>query len=171
MTSSKKIIYKEKQYLPKWIYFIILPFAFLVWGIALVQFITGEPVGNRPMSDTGLIIFTAIFGVLLPLAFMTMKAQVTIYSHSMTIGLTPIFRKKIDFQDIQSVAHTKISPIKEFGGWGIRWNGAKWGLIVEGKEGIEILLRSGSIFVVTSKSPEKIIQVYSSLIDQGDEDE
>ncbi|XID94889.1 DUF6141 family protein [Paenibacillaceae bacterium WGS1546] len=158
MTGNKTIVYKEKQSLPKWTLVIILIFALFIWGIALTQFITGIPVGNQPVSDTGMIVFTLIFGVFFPLLLLSMKGQVMIDTCSVVIRLTPIYKKVIDFQQIQSVTLTKVKPIEQFGGWGIRWNGKKWGLILEGDEGVEIVLKSGQVIVIASKTPEKLLK-------------
>ncbi|MDF2668923.1 MAG: hypothetical protein K0R67_1229 [Paenibacillus sp.] len=164
MHSDKEILYKEIQRLPKWTWIFFLLPAFLFWGIAYVQIILGKTVGNNPMSDTGVVIMALLFGILLPALLLYMKAGIVVTRQEIIISLLPIFRKKISLDAISDIKMVGIKPIQEFGGWGIRWNGKKSGLILSGDKGIEIHFKNANPFVISTKNAEQLFNTVKSNI-------
>ncbi|GGG13767.1 hypothetical protein GCM10010916_33360 [Paenibacillus abyssi] len=85
-----------------------------------------------------------------------MKARIVITKHEMIISILPIYKKSIILESITYIKQIGIKPIQEFGGWGIRWNGKKQGLIMQGDEGVEIGISNGKSLVISSRNAEKI---------------
>lgn len=59
----------------------------------------------------------------------------------------PVFRVPAD--DVMQAVATKISPVAEFGGWGIRWAPGRLGLVLRTGEGVVVTRNDGRIFAVT----------------------
>lgn len=59
----------------------------------------------------------------------------------------PVFR--VPGADIDRVVATQISPMGEFGGWGLRWAPGRFGIVLRTGEGIVITRKDGRIFAIT----------------------
>ncbi len=51
--------------------------------------------------------------------------------------------------DIERVEVTRIVPLAEFGGWGLRWGPGRFGIIMRAGEGLVATRRDGRIFAIT----------------------
>ena len=59
----------------------------------------------------------------------------------------PVFR--VSASDIAHAASSHITPLADFGGWGIRWAPGRLGLVLRTGEGIVVTRNDGRIFAVT----------------------
>lgn len=160
---SDNILYYEKHPMTKWSWLICAPFILLFLGIAYVQLIIEKPVGTNPMSDTGVIIFTIIFGVIVPVGLILIRGEVLVTAEAVRIRLLPLYKKTIKAESIQDIKLVEVKALQQFGGWGIRWNG-KWGFILRGNSGIEIMLKNGSSFVISSRQSTELFHSVQQLI-------
>lgn len=70
--------------------------------------------------------------------------------------------------DIESVSSIEVDPVRDFGGWGIRWGGhRRWGVITRRGEAIEVHRRDGSAFIVTVPSAGEGAALLASLAGRG----
>ena len=138
------IHFNETQYFrQKWLWAIIIFFpAFSLYGI-YEQIIIGKPVGSQPISDTGLIWFTVLIGLGLPYLFFIMKLKTRVSEKGLHYQFFPIHLKEhvISFEDISSFKARNYSPLKEFGGWGIRWGFEGKAYNVSGEKGLQLMLK------------------------------
>lgn len=118
-----EIFFTEKQRFTQWwLWLILLGInAIFLYGI-YVQLITEQPFGSNPMSNTGLI-FATVFIVLLTVLFISIRLDTLIKTDRIYVRLFPLH---ISFRhygwDEIRIAHIRqYSPVKEFGGWGIRY--------------------------------------------------
>lgn len=162
--SDQGIIFKEKQYLPKWVWIIVIMISLLCWGIFYVQIVLGKEVGDHPMPDIGVVIMTIIFGIILPLLFLYISIEVQVTKKGILIDIKPIYKKTFSLDHIMKINLIEVKPIQQFGGWGIRWNGQKLGYIFEGNSGIEIDLKNGKSYVISSKKSEQLYSVIEGLL-------
>ncbi len=137
--------FNETQYFrQKWLWAIIIFFpAFSLYGI-YEQIIIGNPVGSQPISDTGLIWFTVLIGLGLPYLFFIMKLKTRVSEKGLHYQFFPIHLKEhvISFEDISSFKARNYSPLKEFGGWGIRWGFEGKAYNVSGEKGLQLMLKN-----------------------------
>lgn len=137
--------FSEQQYFrQKWLWIIILFFPFFsAYGI-YEQVILGNIIGDKPMSDEGLIAFAIIVGIGLPLGFWNMKLKTRVTNKGLHYQFFPIHLKErvIEFKDIESFKARTYSPMKEFGGWGIRYGFESKAYNVSGEQGLQIILKN-----------------------------
>ena len=125
------------------------------------QLLTGEPWGDNPMSDTGLI-FTflmvlgvAVFvgGLLFSLVLITEVRQ-----DGIRFRFPPLINKwkTLKKEDIKSYNVRKYSPIWEYGGWGIRVSMGKGKAYnVRGNIGMQLVMKDGkAILLGTQKGSD-----------------
>jgi hypothetical protein len=74
-------------------------------------------------------------------------------------GYVPFIRKRIPFAEISSIEPVEYRPIREFGGWGIRFGrNGKRAWTIRGNRAVRLELRDGRIFYVGSEKPERLAE-------------
>jgi hypothetical protein len=74
---------------------------------------------------------------------------------------------RVPLAEVASVASIDVDPVRDFGGWGIRWGGRRrWGVIVRRGAGIDVQRRDGSSFVVTVPAAGEGAALLASLADR-----
>ena len=73
------------------------------------------------------------------------------------INFFPIHLKEqlIPFEEIESFKARKYAPLKEFGGWGIRWGFEAKAYNVSGEEGLQLALRNERKILFGSQKAKK----------------
>lgn len=148
-----KIEFKEEQKFTQWwVWLILIPLGFLpIIGI-YKQIIIGEPFGNKPMSNIGLVVF-AIFMFSLVGLFILMKLKTTIDTNKIEMNFFPFVRKTTQWTEIRKAEVVNYGFV---GGWGIRlWT--KYGTVynIKGNKGLAIELLNGKKYLIgTQKETE-----------------
>ena len=67
--------------------------------------------------------------------------------------------------DVETMYHRSCRPIKEFGGYGVRWGFGNNGraFLVSGAEGIQLLLKGGGKVFIGSKEANHFIESVSEI--------
>ena len=138
--------FKEEQHFRQkllWLVILFFP-AFSLYGI-YEQVMMGNVIGDKPLSDEGVISFSLLVGLGLPVLFWFMKLKLRVSSEGLHYQFFPIHIKErlIPFEDIKSYKARTYSPIKEFGGWGIRFGFESKAYNVSGDKGLQIELTNG----------------------------
>lgn len=125
------------------------------------QLYLGKPWGDNPASDTGLIIFsvTTII-VMLLIAILLFRSRLIIevrgdgffYSFPILINRT----RKINLADIESYVVGKYHPLRDFGGWGIRFGLSGKAYNIKGKMGLQLVLKNGKKILFGTQHPEEL---------------
>ena len=151
------ILFEERQRAPRWL---ALPLAATVaiglYGI-YQQIYRGEPFGNNPMSDTGLIAFTVATALIVTLVF-RMALVTRVYPGELHARLLPFLNRRIRLQDVARWEPVTYSPIRDFGGWGIRWSGSGKGKAynMRGNRGVQLEFKNGKRLLIGSQRPEEL---------------
>ncbi len=151
--------FSETQYFrQKWLWAIIIFFpTFSLYGI-YEQIIMGNPIGDKPISDDGLIWFTVLIGFGLPLLFYNIRLKTRVSEEGLHYQFFPIHLKErtISFGDIESFKARKYSPLKEFGGWGIRFGFEGKAYNVSGEEGLQLILKNNRKILFGSQKVKEL---------------
>jgi hypothetical protein len=131
-----------------------------VFGYGIyVQIIEGTPWGDNPMSDTGLIVAGAITTVLtVGIAGLILSARLIteVRSDGIYVRFFPIRWKAIPYEEIASYQTKTYHPIRDYGGWGIRWGREGKAYIAGGNEGVQLLLNDGKKVLLGSRRMEEL---------------
>jgi hypothetical protein len=70
--------------------------------------------------------------------------------------------RTIPWDQIRDVATRTYRPIRDFGGWGVRW--AARGIVyhARGKRGVRLVLASGERLLIGSQRPEELAQAVAA---------
>ncbi len=119
----------------------------------------GEPFGNNPMSDLGLIIFFMSY-----LAFMGffwfLELRTEIDQRGIRVRLRPISTKILKWEDIKQVEPVSYG----FVGYGLRLS-LKYGIVynARGNKGLAIYLKNGRKYLIGTQIQDRMIQTITEL--------
>ncbi len=157
-----KTEFKEEQKFNQWWLWLIL----ILMGVLPIigiykQLILGEKLGDNPMSDISLLIFSIIMFSLVGL-FLIMKLKTSIDKNGINMYFFPFIKKSVDWQQIKNV---KVINYGFVGGWGIRlWT--KYGTVynVKGDKGLEIVLKSGKKFLIGTQKETELSTIIEKMM-------
>lgn len=163
---KRNVYFFERQHFRQWwLWAIMVGLNLLFIGGFILQIIFNKPFGNNPMSDAGLIITTGIF-LLLSIYLLSGSLKTFINSDGVYIRFSPfhVRYKFYDWRDIDSVQIRRYNPLREFGGWGIRFgkHGTK-AYNVSGKIGVEFFFKNGKSVLIGTNQPDYLKTVLKQL--------
>jgi hypothetical protein len=147
------IKFKEKQKFTQWwIWLILIGLSIIpIYGI-YEQLIKGNPVGNKPVSDTGMIILSIfIFGFIYFNWYMTLVTEIN--DNGIKMRFVPFLKKNIKWNELKSMKIVNYG----FVGYGIRL-GSKYGTVynINGNKGLAIELKNGKKFVIGTQNETEL---------------
>jgi hypothetical protein len=162
--SSTFRIYREVQrFRQPWLWLLIAGiFGVTVWGFAQ-QIILGRPFGQNPASDTVVMIIAFVFGLAFPVLFLVANLTVEVRSDGLYYRFFPFhwsFRR-ISAETLSKHEVHKYRPIRDYGGWGIRYGRSGKAYNVSGNRGVMLELSDGSRLLIGSQKPEDLANAIS----------
>jgi hypothetical protein len=135
---------------------------FIIAG-SYIQLVQGIPFGNKPLPDMGLVAVNVLFfllGVALPVALMRLKLEVRLDRHALIARYWPLAVRKIPLPKIKSWEARTYRPIRDYGGWGVRYSLTQrhWVYNVKGNRGVLLELADGKKFMLGSQRAEELAQ-------------
>jgi len=125
-------------------------------------------LGNNP-APNAVVILIGIFPVLGILLFRYMTLETKIDESGIYYRFSP-FQKKykiIKPDDLARFEVKKYKPVREYGGWGIRYGSTKNGdaYNVKGNMGVLFEFKKGRKFMLGTQNPEAIRSALNQLMD------
>lgn len=121
----------------------------LLGGIALLMLVLG------PITWGELVVVGAIAGFVYSL-----RLQTEVRADGIYLKMWPLhwsFRR-IPWSEIEGYESEEYRPIREYGGWGIRWAPGKLAYNVSGNQGVLIERANGQTVLVGSQHPEEFVK-------------
>ncbi|SEU11247.1 hypothetical protein SAMN04488694_1499 [Natrinema hispanicum] len=126
----------------------------LLGGISLLMLVLG------PISWGGLIVIGATAALLYSL-----RLQTEVRADGIYIKMWPLHRsfRRITWSEIERYEPRQYRPLREFGGWGIRWAPGKLAYNVSGNRGVWIERTNGRAVLIGSKRPEDFVRAIKEV--------
>jgi len=126
------------------------------------QLLIGQPWGERPMSDTTLIaVASAVFVVdaLLVGLFASARLVTLVRADGLDVRFAPIHRRflRIDLGNVDDVAAVTYAPIRDYGGWGIRFGREGKAYNVWGNRGVRLTFSDGRKLLIGSQRADELV--------------
>ncbi|GAB5538446.1 MAG: hypothetical protein Salg2KO_05490 [Salibacteraceae bacterium] len=138
------IFTETQRFTQWWLWMLILgTAAFPIFGL-YKQILLGEPYGDNPMSDAGLIVASILIFTVVIL-FLIIRLKTVINSHEIGLLFFPFTQNKVKWEDVKDAKVVKYG----FVGYGIRlWT--KYGTVynIKGNNGLAIELKNGSKLLI-----------------------
>ena len=147
---------EEQVFRQWWIWLLIGLVAALQWWGFVQQIVLGQPWGDNPAPDWMMVLLWLLIGIGLPLFFVYLKLVITVTDEAIVIHYRPLTRRTIQIADVAHVEARTYSPLREYGGWGIRGLGSKKAYNVSGDRGVELTLEDGRKVLIGSQRADAL---------------
>ena len=147
---------EEQVFRQWWIWLLIGLVAALQWWGFVQQIVLGQPWGDNPAPDWMMVLLWLLIGIGLPLFFVYLKLVITVTDEAIVIHYRPLTRRTIQIADVAHVEARTYSPLREYGGWGIRGMGSKRAYNVSGDRGVELTLEDGRKVLIGSQRADAL---------------
>ncbi|UFJ42296.1 DUF6141 family protein [Brevibacillus humidisoli] len=167
---GKRVVYQEVQRFSSIITWIsILAVAGIMWYGFVQQIVRGIPFGDKPASDTGLIILVLIFGIAFPLFFFSIRLRTEVRETEIFVSLSPFSSRSIPLNKIEQMDVCTTRPLLKHGGYGLRWSPRNgWAYTMRGKKGVQLTLSDGKKLLIGSQHPQTLAESIKKAIDRAD---
>lgn len=165
MNKKEDLIFREEQRFSLWLR---LP---LVVLMALAVVLDYFPLREKilPSREMLPIILVAFFGILLPIAiavlFLILKLETEVRSDGLYVRYYPIHihYRRFTAEDLNQYQARQYKPIREYGGWGIRYGKGGKAYNVSGSKGVQLVLKNGKRLLIGSQRPNELVEAIGSV--------
>jgi hypothetical protein len=164
------VLFREVQKMDQlWVRLIIGIPVIISWYGASQQLYLRKPFGNNPAPDWMMLVLLLVFGVLFPLFFYSLKMTTEVRKDGLYVRFFPFhfsFRY-FPFRSIQSYEVITYSPIRDYGGWGIRYGLKGMAYNAKGNRGVLFEFKEESRvkkLMIGSQMPERLANAVSRAI-------
>ncbi|UCG83978.1 MAG: hypothetical protein JSW38_03940 [Dehalococcoidia bacterium] len=164
------VLYREIQHFRQvWLWLLTLGISGVTFYAMVQQLILGTPFGDNPASDTVLIIIVIVFGFMFPVFFYIVNLTTEVRGDGLYYRFFPFHLtfRKISGEDIRSCEARTYSPLREYGGCGIRWGAKGRAYNVGGNRGVQLELSNGSRILIGSQRSEELAEAIDMAIKRG----
>jgi len=139
-----------------WLWLLMIILIAISWWSFIQQIVIGTPFGSKPAPDIMVWIIFILVGIGLPGFFCALKMVTDVRSDMIHVRFFPFVSRSIYFRDIATYKVIEYRPIRQFGGWGIRWS-PRSGLAynVSGNKGLQLELLNNKKILVGTQKPEE----------------
>ncbi|WP_343626389.1 hypothetical protein [Flavobacterium lindanitolerans] len=164
---DNEILFTERQRFKQWwLWFILLGINGLFLFGVIKQVVGGEPYGDKPMSNTGLIITTALT-VFLTFLFVSFRLETIIRKDGIYVRFFPFHLKfrHYAWETLTKSYVRQYAPIAEYGGWGLRYGfmGKGKALNVSGNKGLQLEFTDNKKLLIGTNKPDELTEILKKL--------
>jgi hypothetical protein len=162
---ESEILFTEKQKFRQWwVWTILLGInGLFIFGL-VKQILFKQEFGDNPMSNKGLILFM-LFMLVFTFLFSQIGLETQITNEGIAIRFL-LFEKNfrlIKWQEISKCYIRQYHPIREYGGWGIRFGSHGTAYNVFGNQGIQLELLDGRNILIGTNKPAEVQAILNSV--------
>ena len=164
-----EVIFREVQRFAQWwIWLIVIIAAGFAWFTVIVQLFMGDSFGEYLFRDIMVLVIWVLVGILLPLLFVFACLFIEVRQDALYYRFVPFHRsfRRIDYVDIESCEARTYRPIREYGGWGLRWSSRGRAYNVKGDRGVQLVFTDGRRLLFGSQLADEL----ASAINQARKD-
>ena len=152
-------IFEESQSFRQW--WLFLGLGLVLTGLTVALF--REQTDLQELESTGLLLIAIPLVVVISILLFSMKLHTHIDKAGISVRWKPvgILNKHFRWDDMEECYVRTYSPIREYGGWGLRGSSKNRAWNVSGNSGIQIVMKSGKKFLIGTHEPESAKKVIS----------
>lgn len=161
------VIFSEKQRFNQWWLWTIM---MIPLGTIVFTFFRTTVNSGRSGISVGMIENLLWEGLPLCLVFafiLSISLTTQIKEDGIYVRLFPIHFKFLFFpwEQLEKVYVRKYAPIKEYGGWGLRWGifGSGKAYNIRGNKGLQLVLKDGEKLLIGTQRPEVLANTLASM--------
>lgn len=139
---------------------------FSLYGV-FVQVVNGQKFGDKPLSNTGLLISAGIT-LLLTILFLIIRLDTQIKKDGVYVKFFPLhFRfRYYSWAELSKCYVRKYSPMAEYGGWGLRFGFGGKAYNISGNQGLQLQFKNKKTLLIGTQKPAELQQVIDKFMVQ-----
>ena len=144
-------IFEENQKFTQWwLWVILLSFPIIALG---------------PFDENTVNIYHVLIGLFIPFLFYLFELRLKVNVEGLHYQFSPFHFKShtIKLEDIESIKAMEYSPLKEYGGWGIKYGFKGKAYNVSGNKGVKIYLKNGMNIMFGSQKHNDLAKALKSV--------
>jgi hypothetical protein len=149
--------FEENQPMPRaWTLLTVIP------GLVLVAVALGASSAGEPVPLIALVVAAA--ATLLTGFWLRKLALVTVVDHQrITLRYRGLLKTRtIPISTVREARPRTYHPIRDYGGWGIKFGVKGWVYSVNGREGVQLVLEKRRPLLIGSKRPDELAEAITS---------
>ena len=151
-------LYEEVQRFRQWLFVVPIVIATVViWWAFFRQVVFDDPTGEQPLPAWLAWVLAFVFGLGLPALGWSMRLITEVRPGLLWVRLSPFRGMRIATKEIASAFVREYSPIREYGGWGVRVSRSGRAYNAYGDRGVQLVLQDGSKVLVGSQRPDDLL--------------
>ena len=164
---NSEIVFSETQRFKQWwLWLIILSVNGLILFGLYQQLVVGKQFGDKPMSNAGLIIISALV-LLSSFSFFFLRLRTEIRKDGIYVRFFP-FHLSFRYYSWDTISRSFVrqyNPILEYGGWGVRLGlgGKGKAFNVSGNMGLQLEFTNNKKLLIGTAKPEEMESVLMNL--------
>ena len=144
-----------------------------LFGYAMLsQLVFNKPFGDEPMPN--MVLLTVGLICVLPMLaviwlFVVSNLQTTVRPDGLYIRFYPfhLSQRKIPLEKVVSFRALTYRPIREYGGWGLRFRRGGRAYNVSGREGVRLEFNNGKQLVIGSQRSDELAAAIQAIMEQS----
>jgi hypothetical protein len=132
----------------------------VAWVVAISQVVNRPEIWDSPKHFVPFVLVNLLvmFGV--PCLIWVCRMETAVKTDGIHVLFHPFHRKPRCFAWYQMVQCEvrKYSPLREYGGWGIKWGFSGKAYNVSGNQGVQIKFQNGRRLLIGTQKPEEFAQ-------------
>lgn len=165
-----EVIYFERQRFRQiWVWFCILIGPTVALWLLISEMFNILINGANPGDILIPLAIFLIIGVMFPLLFYITGLDTQVRKDGLYIRFKPIHLSWVIFRfaDMKSAEAVTYNPLREYGGWGIRYGGKGKAYNVSGNKGVMINLKKGNSVLIGSLSHEPLADLVNENLNKA----
>lgn len=160
-----RFLFREVQRIRQvWVLAIVALLAAVAWWSFILQIVLGRPFGTNPGPDWLIWLVFVLCGFGVPALLFLARLVVEVEPGGLRLHYVPFRNRWIPREDLRAVEVVEYRPLRDWGGWGIRWwPGRGWAYTASGNHGVKLRLAGGRTLLVGSTRPEELADALTSL--------
>jgi len=159
--AAQHILFRERQHFRQvWLWVVVLSMAALFWGGFVTQVLLGGSFGSKPASDVQLSVLFVLMGIGFPWFFYRMTLSTTVVPGELQVRFWPFILRpvRIPLHTLRHYERITYKPIRDYGGWGIRWGYQGKAYNMSGNEGVRLHFYNHEPLLIGSQQAKELFE-------------
>jgi hypothetical protein len=173
MPEESSVVFREVQRFGLWLRLgVVLAMAF---AVGLDCFALWDTLSRQQKPEVVAIVLLILFGILLPIALailmVVLRLETEIRSDGIYIRFFPLHidYKRFAPKDLDECYARQYKPLREYGGWGIRYGlgGKGKAYNVSGNKGVQLIFKNGKKLLIGSQRADQLADAIRSIMKEA----
>jgi hypothetical protein len=165
MNDNEILFYEEQKPAKRWMVVIVLLYSAFITYLTYEQVFLKKLVFDLHVSNKIWLLLWLFFALVLPVLFFLSKMKTEVKKDGIYIKYFPFYLNfvKISPEDIQSFEIVTYKPLKDYGGWGLRYGTKGNAITAYGNQGVNLKITYARDMLIGTQKPEELCRAIEKL--------